>query len=121
MIHEQPDKLTRANSPLNYLIMNLFEQQIAEVKISYSHLVKPSQQIQITGSLCLYQTLEPIWPDIDYCETFAAILLSRRNGILGISYISKGGISGTVVDVRKIMQAAIKANASCVILAHYAK
>ena len=98
--------------------MNLFEQQIAEVKISYSHIIKPSNQVKITGSRDIYMRIAPIWPDIDYCETFAVVLLSRSNKILCINYISTGGISGTIVDVKKVMQAALNANSSCLLLVH---
>jgi len=46
------------------------------------------------------------------------MLLNRCNRVLGYYEVSKGGISGTVVDVRLILQAALKANASSIILAH---
>jgi DNA repair protein RadC len=46
------------------------------------------------------------------------MLLTRSNRILGIASISKGGISGTVTDVRIILQYAIKANASGIIICH---
>jgi hypothetical protein len=36
----------------------------------------------------------------------------RANAVLGIMNISKGGLSGTVTDVRIVLQAAIKTNAS---------
>ena len=38
--------------------------------------------------------------------------------MLGYSLISMGGLSGTVVDVRIIMQTALKANACSIILSH---
>jgi DNA repair protein RadC len=46
------------------------------------------------------------------------MLLNRSNRVLGISCISKGGISGTVVDVKIILQTALKANASGLIISH---
>ena len=46
------------------------------------------------------------------------MLLTRSNKVLGIASISKGGISGTVTDVRIILQAAIKSNASGLIVCH---
>ena len=49
------------------------------------------------------------------------MLLTRSNKVLGIALISKGGINGTVTDVRIILQYAIKANASGIIMCHYAK
>ena len=44
--------------------------------------------------------------------------MNRSNSVLGIMEISKGGISGTVADIRIIFQAAIKANACGIIISH---
>lgn len=46
------------------------------------------------------------------------LLLNRSNAVLGIFPVSKGGLSGTVTDVRLIYQAAIKANACGTIICH---
>jgi DNA repair protein RadC len=40
------------------------------------------------------------------------------NAVLGIIAVSKGGLSGTVTDVRIILQAALKLNASGLIVCH---
>ncbi|WP_163324853.1 JAB domain-containing protein [Draconibacterium mangrovi] len=98
--------------------MNLFEQNIAEVTISYSHRVMPSKQIRVTGSKSVYDYVYPVWPDLDYRERFAVLLLSRSLKILGLSWISTGGVSGTVVDAKLIFQLVLKANASSIILLH---
>ena len=102
----------------NVMDVNLFQQQIAEIKISYSHIVKPSNQVKVTSSQAVYNYVLPLWPDIDYRESFAILLLSRSMKILGLSWISHGGVSGTVVDPKLIFQAALKANASAIILIH---
>jgi DNA repair protein RadC len=91
---------------------------IAEITIGYSHIIKPSQQVQITSSDSTYNHIFPLWKEIDYRESFAVLLLSRANRVLGIRWISTGGLSGTVVDIKMIFQAALKANASSMILAH---
>jgi DNA repair protein RadC len=44
--------------------------------------------------------------------------MNRSNSVLGILPISKGGISGTITDIRLIYQAAIKSNASGIIVCH---
>jgi DNA repair protein RadC len=98
--------------------MTLFQQQIAEIKISYSHIVKPSNQIKVTSSQAVYNYVLPLWPDIDYRESFAVLLLSRSMKILGLSWISLGGVSGTVVDSKIIFQTALKSNSSSLILLH---
>jgi hypothetical protein len=38
--------------------------------------------------------------------------MNLSNGVLGIMDVSKGGVSATVTDVRILLQAAVKANAS---------
>ncbi len=43
-------------------------------------------------------------------EHFKLMLLNRNNRVLGIAEISKGGGSGTVTDLRVILQYAIKSN-----------
>lgn len=98
--------------------MTLFQQNIAEVSITYSHKVKPSNQVRVTGSKTVYDYVYPLWPDIEYRERFGILLLSRALKILGLSWISTGGISGTVVDAKLIFQTALKANSSAIILLH---
>jgi DNA repair protein RadC len=46
------------------------------------------------------------------------MLLTRSYKVLGIASLSKDDISGTVTDVRVILQYAIKANASGIIICH---
>lgn len=53
-----------------------------------------------------------------HVEEFKLILMNCSNSVLGIMDVSKGGISGTVTDIRIILQAAIKANASGIIVCH---
>lgn len=55
---------------------------------------------------------------IDYKEFFWVMLLSSSQHVLGISEISVGGTSETVVNTKEIFQLALKANASKVILCH---
>jgi DNA repair protein RadC len=53
---------------------------------------------------------------IEHIEEFKLLLLNRSNSVLGIMAVSKGGLSGTVTDVRLIFQGAIKANALVIIV-----
>ena len=55
---------------------------------------------------------------IEHIEEFKLMLMNRSNAILGIMDVSKGGISGTVTDVRILLQATITANASGIIVCH---
>jgi len=55
---------------------------------------------------------------MDYRERFGVLLLSRANRILGFCWISMGGTSGTIVDVKNIFQVALKTNSSSILLCH---
>ncbi len=51
-------------------------------------------------------------------EEFWILLLNRANKIINKHCISEGGISGTVVDPKKIFKIALENNASSIILCH---
>jgi len=46
------------------------------------------------------------------------LYLNANNRVLGISNISKGGISGTYVDIRIILQIALKVSATAILISH---
>ena len=93
---------------------------VSEVQLTYKNKVKPSERKKITSSKDAYQIFIDNWnPEIiEFVEEFKILLMNRANSVLGILEISKGGISGTVTDVRIVFQAAIKGNASGIICAH---
>jgi DNA repair protein RadC len=100
---------------------DLFSQiEIAEVQLIYKSKVPASQRRKITCSKDVYELLLQNWNanTLEYVEEFKVLLMNRSNAVLGIIAVSKGGVSGTVTDVRVVYQAAIKANASGIIVAH---
>ena len=115
-----PDAIikNRRAAEKNSMELNLFNQQIAEVKCSYSHSIKARNRAKVTSSDEAAKLVIPIWEDIDYRETFAVLLLSRSNTVLGLSKIGTGGISGVSVDVKLIFQAALLACSSSIIAVH---
>ena len=98
--------------------LNLF--QVAEINLSYNAKIKNSERPIVKSSRDAYNILKQNWDEnkIDLLEQFKVILLSRANRVLGIVDISTGGIAGTVADPKLIFAAALKACASCIILAH---
>jgi DNA repair protein RadC len=96
------------------------QQNISEVKLIYSTKVKASERSQIKCSRDAFELFTDTWDQrtIEHVEEFKLMLLTRSNRVLGIASISKGGISGTVTDVRIILQYAIKSNACGIILCH---
>jgi DNA repair protein RadC len=93
---------------------------VSEVQLSYKSRVPASLRKKISCSRDAYNLFNENWdPEtIEHVEEFKLLLMNRSNAILGILEVSKGGISGTVTDVRIIFQAAIKANASGLLICH---
>ncbi len=91
---------------------------ISEIKISYNPKLKTSELPKVSSSEDAFNVILHQWEDIHYRESFAIILLNRANKCLGFTFISKGGLSGTVADPKVIFQTALKANASSIILVH---
>lgn len=76
-----------------------------------------NERIKITSSKVAYELLQQHLDDLPH-EEFWILLLNRANHVLREVSLSKGGISGTVVDVRLICKAAIEQQASGIIMAH---
>ena len=72
---------------------------------------------QVTSSNDAYEYILPYFLDLVH-EEFYVLLLSRSNHIVKHVQISKGGVSGTVVDSKIIFKAAIEELASGIILCH---
>lgn len=94
--------------------------RVAEVRLIYKTKVKPSDRIQIKQSIDAYNIFMEMWnrDTVEYVEEFKVILLNRSNKVLGIAPISTGGTSGTVTDVKIILQYALKTNAQGIIICH---
>jgi len=92
-----------------------------EVALTYKSKVKASERYKISSSKDAFELLVNNFyseDTIEHNESFKIILLNQGNKVLGVSSIAEGGISATVADTRIIMQAAILANASSIILSH---
>jgi DNA repair protein RadC len=93
---------------------------VSEVRLVYRTKIKASERLQVKCSKDAFDIFIGSWEldSIEHFEEFKLMLLTRSNKVLGIASISKGGINGTVTDVRIILQYAIKANASGIIICH---
>ncbi|SHE77944.1 DNA repair protein radc [Flavobacterium fontis] len=92
--------------------------KLPEIKVSYSN--RNNIKVEATNCQIIYNLIMNHWnlDIIEYQEEVKIILLNRANIVLGIFEMSKGGISGTVVDVRIILGVALKCNASSIIMVH---
>ncbi|MCB0761232.1 MAG: DNA repair protein RadC [Flavobacteriales bacterium] len=77
----------------------------------------PVDRSKISSSSDAYRIVKPKLADLAH-EEFWIIILSRSNRVKRTHLISKGGIAGTVVDVRMIFAEAMARSASALILAH---
>jgi len=93
---------------------------VSEVELTYKNNVPYNQRQKISNSQGAYEILTNLFPEntMDYRETFIVLYLNRANQVLGYSVISQGGTSSTTVDIKMIIQTALLANASCIMLAH---
>ncbi|WP_461789655.1 JAB domain-containing protein [Pedobacter sp.] len=93
---------------------------VAEVSLSYSPKVRPSQRPTVTSAKDAYEILMGFWnlDQIELRESFCVMLLNRNLRVLGVVELSRGGISSTVADTRMIFGVALKACACSIIVAH---
>lgn len=99
--------------------MKTTEFTMPEITISYKDNVKASERIKILSSETSYSYLKPFYVEcMEHHEESYVIFLNRANKALGVSFISKGGMSETVMDVKIILQTALKVHASGIILSH---
>ena len=95
---------------------------IPEITVSYKDKVKASDRAVIKCSADAAKILAVAFEDcMQHHEEFNVIFLNRANKVLGISTLFKGGYSETIVDVRMVLQMALKVSASAITISHYAK
>ena len=86
--------------------------RVTEVQLVYKSTLKASLRPKITKSQDAFEVLKQHW---NYEKV---MLLNRANRVLGLIDISLGGTAGTIADPKVIFAAAIKSNASGIILIH---
>lgn len=72
---------------------------------------------KITSSKAVFEIMQPIVGELPH-EEFWVLYLNNSNKIMYKAQISKGGITGTVVDTRIIYKTALEHNATSLILVH---
>lgn len=75
------------------------------------------EKVKITSSSLAYQVFQPILGDLPH-EEFWVAYLNNSNQVINTLQLSKGGITGTFVDVRLIVKPALLNSATAIILAH---
>ena len=72
---------------------------------------------KISSSKTVFEIMQPIIGELPH-EEFWILYLNNSNKVIFKSQLSKGGITGTVVDVRIVFKIAIEHNATGIILTH---
>ncbi|MEQ9403211.1 MAG: JAB domain-containing protein [Cyclobacteriaceae bacterium] len=93
-----------------------FKSLVGEIKVSYEPGIRFKSCI--SKSQDAYEELRPLFNQISYKEQAFMLLLNRANNTLGWVKLSEGGINGTVMDIRIIVQHALLSHATSIILAH---
>lgn len=98
--------------------LDLFK--LAEIELAYRTKVKASERPKVTSSGDAYELFRNNWNEdtLEFREEAKLLLLNRNARALGIYNVSTGGTSATHVDPKQVFMAALKTNASSIILAH---
>lgn len=75
------------------------------------------QQNKIDSSQSVFELMQPIIGELGH-EEFWILYLNNSNKVLHKNQLSKGGITGTLVDVRLVLKMALEVGAVGIILAH---
>ncbi len=92
---------------------------IPEITVSYKDNVKASERAVIRCSDDAAKILAHAFEGcLEHHEEMYVLFLNRANRLLGISCISKGGMSETSVDIRIILQTALKVHCCSLMVSH---
>lgn len=72
---------------------------------------------KITTSKAVFDIMQPLIGELPH-EEFWVLFLNNSNKVIYKTQISKGGITGTVVDIRIVFKLALEHNATSIILSH---
>ncbi len=72
---------------------------------------------KITSSNSVFELMQPIIGELEH-EEFWILYLNNSNKVIQKNQLSKGGITGTLVDVRLVLKNALEHGATGLILAH---
>ena len=98
---------------------NIFPPGAFEIIIGFTF--KTATRISVRKSEDVHQLLKEIVIPHDqfaYAEYFYIFLLDRSNKIYAYQLLSKGGMAGTIVDLRLLFQTVLLCHSSSIILAH---
>ena len=90
--------------------------QLRELGFS-SGVKKQVDTIRLNNSRAAYQHIKPFLSNLSY-EYFYLILLDASNKVIKTVCVSEGGISGTMIDPKRIFKIALDSYCSGIIISH---
>jgi DNA repair protein RadC len=72
---------------------------------------------QINSSKAVFEIMQPLIGELEH-EEFWVLYLNNSNKVLLKELVSKGGLTGTLVDVRMVFKKAVELYATAIILCH---
>jgi DNA repair protein RadC len=73
--------------------------------------------VKITSSKVIFDVMQPIIGELPH-EEFWIVYLNNSNKVISKTQLSKGGITGTVVDLRLVFKMALEYGATSIVLCH---
>ena len=94
--------------------------KVNEIRISYKEQIHSPFWQKINSSQDAAKLLFEHWDEqtIQVHESFKVVLLNNSNKVKGIYQLSKGGITGTIVDLRILFAVVLKSLSVAIILTH---
>ncbi len=94
--------------------------KIEHVKLVYRNKTNPLDRPKVKNDRDVYNILREDWDNdtINLVEEFKLMALDRNLRVMSISTISKGGMSGTIADLKVIFSTALLCRAHRIIVAH---
>jgi len=94
--------------------------KVNEIQIRYKERIPEPFWTNIKSSENASQMLYELWDknNIELHESFKIVLLNNANKVKGIYELSKGGITGTLVDLRILFAVVLKTLSVGIILCH---
>lgn len=75
------------------------------------------ERLKIMSSKSVFELMQPIIGELPH-EEFWIVYLNNSNKVIHKNQLSKGGITGTLVDTRLVLKTALEVGAVALILAH---
>ncbi len=91
---------------------------VAAMELGRRRRSEAAQELtKIASSKSIFDMMQPILGELPH-EEFWIVYLNNSNKVISKSQLSKGGITGTMVDVRLVFKTAIENGATGMILCH---